>query len=87
MGACPCPRCLIPIARIPNLGMALDKCQRLTLKRVDDISRRSKVADARRLIFKKNYAVNSTALESILKDESLVPTSVCNNEYCGNDAD
>jgi hypothetical protein len=76
MGYCPCPRCLIPKNRFQNLGMARDRQQRLTLARTDDHDRRSKVAEARRLIYEKNYAVNSRTLDKILQDQSLVPTSV-----------
>jgi|SRR5882762_1498976 hypothetical protein len=76
MGYCPCPRCLIPKDRIRNLGMARDRQQRLTLARVDDETKRFVIANSRRLIYERNYAVDSSALERILKDQSLVPTSV-----------
>lgn len=76
MAACPCPRCLIPLNRIGNLGMALDRKQRTQLCRVDDIHRKTSVANARRLIYDKNYAVDSKTLEGLLKAESLVPTTV-----------
>ena len=77
LGACPCPRCLIPLARVHNLGMARDVSQRTTLMRIDNARRRNNVATARQLIYEKNYLVNSAAVEDLLKPESLVPTSVC----------
>lgn len=76
MGACPCPRCLIPKARIHNLGMTRDRQQRKTLRRVDSVDRRAKVATARSLIYENNYAVDSAGVERLLKEESLVPTAV-----------
>jgi hypothetical protein len=75
-GNSPCPRCLIPKSRIRNLGMTLDMRQRLSLARVDNDARKRKIQTARQIIHEKNYAVNSEAVENLLKDESLVPTSV-----------
>jgi hypothetical protein len=43
---------------------------------MDDARRRSTVASARELIYEKNYAVDSQAVEKLLKAQSLVPTSV-----------
>src|SRR5271170_7941049 len=76
LGGCPCPRCLIPLHRVPNMGMRRDMLQRVRLLRVDDNARRSKVSATRKLIYEKNYSVNAAAVESLLKYESLVPTSV-----------
>src|SRR5882762_4883161 len=75
-GRCPCPRCLIPKDRIQNMGMTQDRQQRITLKRVDSDQRRFNVANARRLIYDLNYAVDSKSLAAFLKAESLVPTLV-----------
>jgi hypothetical protein len=77
LGACPCPRCLIPLSRAHNLGMVRDRTQRVTMVRVDDGSRQGKVKTARRLIYEKHYQINGTAIENLLKDQSLVPTAVC----------
>jgi hypothetical protein len=76
LGLCPCPRCLIPKERLQNLGKARDRQQRLTLRRRDDAQRRSAVASARKLIYEKNYAVDSQGVERLLKAQSLVPTYV-----------
>ena len=56
--------------------MARDKTQRVTMARVDDSSRQGKVYAARRLIYEKQYRINGAAIESLLKDQSLVPTAV-----------
>jgi hypothetical protein len=76
MGNFPCPRCLIPLSRVQNMGTALDRKQRKTLPRVDDETRRSNIRNAREIIYQNNYAVDSTYVEDILKNQSLVPTVV-----------
>lgn len=75
-GICFCPRCLIPRLRVQNLGMKLDMKQRQTLARVGDESTRRLIQRARDIIYKKNYAVDTDAVEAILKGQSLVPTLV-----------
>lgn len=50
--------------------------QRLTLARVDNDDRKRKIQMARRIIYEQKYAVNCEAVEKLLKEESLVPTSV-----------
>jgi hypothetical protein len=56
--------------------MKSDVARRTKLARTDDVTRRGRVITARKLIYEKNYAVNSTAVESLLKEQSLVPTTV-----------
>lgn len=75
LGGCPCPRCLIPTARLQNLGMSRDRQQRSTLAR-SNASRDQSVATARSLVYERNYGVDSTAIELLLKPESWVPNSV-----------
>jgi len=75
-GYCPCPRCRIPLTRFQNLGMVLDMKQREKLARVDDASTRYKIQSAHNIIYKKNFAVDTNAVEALLKGESLVPTLV-----------
>jgi hypothetical protein len=58
------------------MGKHRDMTQRKTLARVDDLSRRNRVASAREVIYEKNYAVDSKAMEDLLKVDSLVPTAV-----------
>jgi hypothetical protein len=50
--------------------------QREKLARVDDESTRWKVESAHNIIYKKNFAVDTSAVETLLKDESLTPTLV-----------
>jgi hypothetical protein len=76
LGGCPCPRCLIPKSRVQNLGLSLDMKQRQTLARIDDNSRKNKVATSRSIIYDSGYGVRSNYVENILKDQSLVPTPV-----------
>jgi hypothetical protein len=58
------------------MGMPLDMKQRETLARVDDEDRRQKIDTARKIIYNKNYAVDTENVEILLQPQSLVPTSV-----------
>ena len=58
------------------MGMARDMSQRKTSAQVDDEDRRHRVMAAHRAIYKKNYAVNSKAVNRLLQEDSLVPTTV-----------
>jgi hypothetical protein len=58
------------------MGMARDMQQRENMARVDDMRRRNIVDAARRVIYEKNFRVNSAAVERMLQDASLVPTAV-----------
>jgi hypothetical protein len=62
--------------------MTLDMKQRQTLARVDDESRTRLIERAREIIYRKNYAVDTDAVETILKEQSLVPTLVCSEKPC-----
>ncbi|KAG1767583.1 hypothetical protein EV702DRAFT_1203618 [Suillus placidus] len=74
LGGCPCPRCLIPMGRLHNLGLPHDMQQRATLARSDS-SRSHLVSTACNLIYEKNHGVDGTAVEALLKPNSWVPTS------------
>jgi hypothetical protein len=73
---CPCPRCLTPLSHFHNLGTATDRQRRVTLARVDDRGRQNSVFAARKLIYERHQQVNSTAVENLLKEPSLVPNLV-----------
>jgi hypothetical protein len=75
-GCRPCPQCLVFKQEIKNLGLPKDRQQRVQFARVDNLQRLNKISSARRIIYEDNYLVNSAAVERILKEESLVPTSV-----------
>lgn len=77
LGVCPCPQCLIPKSRVHNIGTATDMHQRKSLLRVDNSHRRDKIIVARRVIYEKQYQVNSKAVEWMLQTESWVPNVVC----------
>ena len=51
--------------------------QRHLLARKDTEERRKKVVDARRFIYERQYVIDTPQVEALLKDESLVPTKVC----------
>ena len=59
------------------MGMRRDMMQRVSLVRVDDLNRRSRIKAAREIIYLKNYKVDSKAVEDLLREDSLVPTAVC----------
>jgi hypothetical protein len=77
LGHCPCPRCLIPLTDVHNLGQKRDRARRVTLARVDDLSRRAKVSSAREIIYQKNLRIDSAGVERLLREQSLVPATVC----------
>jgi len=81
LGYCPCPRCLIPLSLVPNMGKPRDMKQRKVLACVDNEERRYKVELARDIIYNKHYVVNSQAVEAILKSQSLVPNIVSTISY------
>ncbi|KAF9237474.1 hypothetical protein BU15DRAFT_76018 [Melanogaster broomeanus] len=73
LGTCLCPRCLIPKDRVHALGTDSDSRDRQDLVRADSAGLRHKIINARRLIYDKNYAVDTAQVEALLKPESLVP--------------
>ena len=76
LGACPCPRCCVPLRRIPEMGTKTDAQRRETLKCHDNIIKREKVDLARKFIYNEGRNVDSEAVERLLKLESLVPIRV-----------
>jgi hypothetical protein len=67
------------MADVPDMGTQQDMTQRQLLVRVDNNDRQNKILDARRLIYERNYAINSPQVQALLKDESLIPTTVIVN--------
>src|SRR5215472_3340393 len=76
LGRCPCPRCLIELSNVHHMGKKSDMKKREKSLRVDDDNRRRKIHLAREIIYNKNYAVDSEAVEKLLREQSLVPTIV-----------
>jgi hypothetical protein len=62
---------------VHNIGTRRDMSNRVSLARVDDHDRRRKISTVRGLIYESDYAVDSAAVNNILKSQSLVPTAVC----------
>jgi hypothetical protein len=58
------------------MGKVQDAKRRKALVRMDDEERRYKVNLARDFIYNRNFLVNSTVVERILKGQSLVPNIV-----------
>ena len=47
-----------------------------TLARIDDVKWRNRVETVHEKIYEKGYVVDSTVVENLLQEESLVPTAV-----------
>jgi hypothetical protein len=58
------------------MGMALDLRQRKDHIRVDDHALQYTLSQARSAIYNSGYVVNSTNVEAMLKEHSLVPAAV-----------
>ena len=77
MGLCPCPRCAIKKENFYALGTTSDAANRISKVWRDDDNFRSLVEEARDNIYRRGYALHSErGVESLLKEESLVPTLV-----------
>ncbi|KAF7981735.1 hypothetical protein HWV62_32343 [Athelia sp. TMB] len=68
-------KCLIPKDRIQNLGMKLDRKQRISKRRDDDENMRRNIATARDFIYVQDLPITGVAVERLLKPQSWVPTS------------
>jgi len=64
------------MVRVPNMGMSRDLAQRVSLARVDDVDRRSRVQGARTAIYENNHPVNGAAIKRLLDQDSLVSSTV-----------
>lgn len=58
------------------MGLKLDLRNRQRKAREDNHAYRYDIASARDMIYKKGVAVQSKAIQDMLKDRSLVPTEV-----------
>ena len=75
-GSCPCPRCLVPKSKIPEVGTANDDRRREKSRRVDNSTRNWNVSLAREYIYERGFGVRSAAVERLLAEESYTPTMV-----------
>jgi len=77
LGAYPCPQCLVPKTKIPDLGTKLDDRNRVKTHRQDDAQHQWSIKRACELIYEKGKGVKSAVVERLLGAKSLVPTKVC----------
>ena len=77
LGSFPCPRCLIPKEKIPEVGTRNDDQRRETQRRVANNSLISKISTARTWIYNEGYRIKAAAVERLLSPMSLLPTVVC----------
>jgi hypothetical protein len=75
-GMYPCPRCLVPKDKIPEIGRDEDRCTRTELGRTDTVERQGRVDQARKNLYDSGYALAGDYVDGMLKDGSLVPTRV-----------
>jgi hypothetical protein len=64
------------LADAHKMGTVRDMQQRQTHARVDDNYMRNRIEMARKIIYEQNFAVDTRAVEELLKPFSLVPTLV-----------
>lgn len=76
LGLCPCPRCLVAKDKIPNVGKVYDDLQCNTTARVDSDARIYDIDVVRKFIYEDGQGVKSAAVERVLCNKSLVPTTV-----------
>ena len=58
------------------MGMSRDLAQRVSLARVDDVGRCSRVQAAQTAVNENNHSVNGAAIKRLLDQDSLVPSIV-----------
>ena len=81
LGGCPCPQCLILLDRVHNIGWPQNIKECSSLAHVDNVTCHTHVESACSAIYKKNYTVNSNAVENLLWKQSLVPMTICISFY------
>ena len=64
------------MSHVHNLGMTRDMKEQNTLARIDDHVRQNKIKIAQAHIYDSELGITSTSVEGLLKDQSLVPTTV-----------
>ena len=64
------------MVRVPNMEMTRDLAQRVSLSRVDDVDRRTRVQAAWMAVYESNHPVNGAAIKRLLDQDSLVPSIV-----------
>ncbi|KAG9079443.1 hypothetical protein FS749_008528 [Ceratobasidium sp. UAMH 11750] len=73
-GACPCPRCLVPLKLAHKMGTRSDMQMRTNKPRRDNIPRQKLIRRARDIIYTQHKAVDNAEVEDLLRPQSFVPT-------------
>ncbi|KAI0308839.1 hypothetical protein OF83DRAFT_1072926 [Amylostereum chailletii] len=73
LGACPCPRCIVPKDQIKDLGKTVDINRHERNTRVSTDIERRVVEKARKMIFEKGVPVNSARIDVVLGGKGLLP--------------
>lgn len=81
LSVCPCPTCLVQKLKIYLLGSKSDAQTRENLQRKDTETRKRKIEQARKLIF-KGVNVTSKKIDAVLGADALVHTRVCSFTFC-----
>lgn len=76
LGAHPCPRCLVTMDQIGELGTKWDNARRDKTARVDTTALQHEVESARRFMFELGNGPTSAAVDGVLGSKSRVPTRV-----------
>ena len=76
MAHCPCPRCLVTLDQIHEIGTKRDMLRRVRFARQDNDIVQEKIARARRAILLRGAAVRGLYTEPILKPSSMTPNRV-----------
>lgn len=76
LGRRPCPRCLVAMQDVEEMGTVNDLATRRSERRSFDDKTRAKVENVRRLIYDQNVQVTSSSVESHIAEDSLVPMMV-----------
>ncbi|KAF7967234.1 hypothetical protein HWV62_35081 [Athelia sp. TMB] len=74
LGKCPCPRCLVTMDQVEELGTKRDRDRREKLERIDTEQRQSSLETARGFMFTRGDGPTGKAVDDILGPESRVPT-------------
>jgi hypothetical protein len=76
LGKHPCPRCLVRMDQVGELGTQRDRDRREKLERVDTQIRRDDINLARSFMFTRGDGPTSKPVDDVLGPESRVPNRV-----------
>jgi uncharacterized protein (DUF3084 family) len=76
LAQCPCPRCLVPKAKVGDLGTKADRRRRDRDARQDSHGQRSKIKMVRDWLYVQGTNIASVFVRRVLGPESLTATKV-----------